>query len=408
MAWSPDLRKLLSRTLSGSRAGQHTRTVQRMAVLSTAAGICLYLLGHAVVNGFQWEIPQRMGRFWGHLQVRNLKSTEQAFREPLSLDQDLRRRIEQEPEVLRVSPVILVPALAQTSAGMEGLLLKGMDSVPLPFPAGTLVQGQIPEWPKPNALEILLPKDIAADLNLEVGDKLSVYFMQEPVRMRSLRVVGLFEMPMQSELGRPVALVPSALLNRILGWGPDLCSHLELELSNFEKMEFVRNRIETKLPMQQECLTLQDQMPSLFEWLNFFDTNRLVLLILLASVGAVNLVSALFILLLERQNSLGILQSLGLRSGPLALVVWQLGMGLVFKGWLLGNVSLGILMLSQLHFGWFRLDPGSYYLDAVPLRLAWDEWALINGVVLSTTAVFLYLAAVFFAKRTIDRNIKFS
>ena len=160
--------------------------------------------------------------------------------------------------------------------------------------------------------------------------------------------------------------------------------------------------------MQQECLTLQDQMPSLFEWLNFFDTNRLVLLILLASVGAVNLVSALFILLLERQNSLGILQSLGLRSGPLALVVWQLGMGLVFKGWLLGNVSLGILMLSQLHFGWFRLDPGSYYLDAVPLRLAWDEWALINGVVLSTTAVFLYLAAVFFAKRTIDRNIKFS
>ncbi|MCF8193696.1 MAG: hypothetical protein K9J36_01785, partial [Bacteroidia bacterium] len=111
MAWSPELRKLLSRTLTGAHAGQHTRTVQRMAVISTAAGICLYLLGHAVVNGFQWEIPQRMGRFWGHLQVRNLQTTEQEYREPLKLDQDLRQTLEQEPEVVRVSPLILVPAL---------------------------------------------------------------------------------------------------------------------------------------------------------------------------------------------------------------------------------------------------------------------------------------------------------
>jgi lipoprotein-releasing system permease protein len=160
--------------------------------------------------------------------------------------------------------------------------------------------------------------------------------------------------------------------------------------------------------VQQECLTLQDQMPSLFEWLNFFDTNRLVLLILLASVGAVNLISALFILLLERQNSLGILQSLGLRSGPLALVVWQLGMRMVLKGWLLGNLGLGILMFTQIRYRWFGLDPGSYYLDAVPLRLAWSEWALVNGWALAATAILLYLAAFFFAQRTVDRNIKFS
>ena len=408
MAWSPELRKLLSRTLTGAHAGQHTRTVQRMAVISTAAGICLYLLGHAVVNGFQWEIPQRMGRFWGHLQVRNLQTTEQEYREPLKLDLDLRQTLEQEPEVVRVSPVILVPALAQTKAGMEGLLLKGMDTVPQPFPAGTLVQGPIPRWPKANAQEILLPKDVARNLNLKLGDKLTVYFMQEPVRMRSLKVVGLFEMPMQSELGRPVALVPSALLSRILGWGPDRCSHLELELKNFESMASVRNRIETMLPVQQECLTLQDQMPSLFEWLNFFDTNRLVLLLLLASVGAVNLISALFILLLERQNSLGILQSLGLRSGPLALVVWQLGMRMVLKGWLLGNLCLGILMFTQIRYRWFGLDPGSYFLDAVPLRLSWSEWALVNGWALAATSILLYLAAFFFAQRTVDRNIKFS
>lgn len=408
MAWSPELRKLLNRTLTGSHAGQHTRTVQRLAILSTAAGICLYLLGHAVVNGFQWEIPQRMGRFWGHLQVRNLQTSEQEYREPLRLNQSLRRNLEAYSEVVRVSPVILVPALAQTQTGLEGLLLKGMDTVPQPFPAGTLTQGKIPSWPQGNAQEIILPQDVANQLQLKLGDKLTVYFMQEPVRMRSLRVVGLFEMPMQSELGRPVALVPSALLSRILGWGPDRCSHLELELVDFESMSSVRDRIEGRLPVQQECLTLQDQMPSLFEWLNFFDTNRLVLLLLLASVGAVNLISALFILLLERQNSLGILQSLGLRSGPLALVVWQLGMRMVLQGWLLGNLSLGVLMYTQVRYQWFRLDPGSYYLDAVPLRLAWNEWALVNVWALAGTAILLFLAAFYFAQRTVDRNIKFS
>lgn len=408
MAWSSQLRTLLTQTLTGSTAGKHTRTVQRMAVLSTAAGLCLYLLGHAVVNGFQWEIPQRMGRFWGHLQIRHLKTAEQEYREPLPWDQDKIGRITKTPGVQRVSPVVLVPALAQTANGMEGVLLKGIETLPLPFNAGKLVQGRLPQWPKPQAQEILLPQVLASKLRLRVGDKVAVYFMQEPVRMRSLRVVGIFDMPMQSELGRPVAMVPSEILRKILGWGPDRCSHLEIEIQNFEQMNTARISIENSLPLQEECLTLEDQMPSLFEWLRFFDTNRLVLLILLATVGGVNLLSALLILLLERQNSLGILQSLGLRAAPLATVVWQLGMRMVLKGWLYGNLALGILMFSQWKFNWFTLDPGSYYLDAVPLRLGLWEWLWVNATALIATTIVLYTAATWIARRSIDRNIKFS
>lgn len=399
---------LLSRTLTGSTAGRHTRTVHRMAVLSTAAGLCLYLLGHAVVNGFQWEIPQRMGRFWGHLQIRQLKTAEQEYREPLRWDLTTTRRLNQTPGVQRVSPVVLAPALAQTANGMEGVLLKGMETLPLPFTAGKLTQGRIPRWPKPNAQEILLPRVLASKLQLKVGDKVAVYFMQEPIRMRSLRVVGIFDMPMQSELGRPVAIVPSEILRKILGWGPEWCSHLEIELRNFEEMNPIRSSLEKTIPLQQECLTLEDQMPSLFEWLRFFDTNRLVLLILLATVGGVNLLSALLILLLERQNSLGILQSLGLRATPLATVVWQLGMRMVLRGWFFGNIGLGILMFSQHQFKWFTLDPGSYYLDAVPLRLGLGEWLWINTTALAATAILLYTAAAWIARRSIDRNIKFS
>jgi lipoprotein-releasing system permease protein len=128
----------------------------------------------------------------------------------------------------------------------------------------------------------------------------------------------------------------------------------------------------------------------------------------LATVGGVNLLSALLILLLERQNSLGILQSLGLRATPLATVVWQLGMRMVLRGWFFGNIGLGILMFSQHQFKWFTLDPGSYYLDAVPLRLGLGEWLWINTTALAATAILLYTAAAWIARRSIDRNIKFS
>jgi lipoprotein-releasing system permease protein len=173
-------------------------------------------------------------------------------------------------------------------------------------------------------------------------------------------------------------------------------------------MLLVRNEVEKLLSVEEECLTLEEQMPALFEWLRFFDTNRMVLMILLVGVGAVNLLSALFILILERQQSIGILQTLGLRPAQLSQTLVFLGMRLVIKGMLIGNLGMGLIYMAQNRWKFFRLDPESYYLDFVPLKLDIPTWFMINGGAMAIAFFLLWISAFLLTRRYSDQNLQFT
>ena len=404
------LRKLLYRAFKASSATRLTRTVQGLAIMGTAAGLALILLGSSIVDGFQWEIPQRMGQFWGHLQVRSLRSEEDALRPHLSIRQQRLHTLQQISGVRRVSTVILLPGLGRSSEGMEGVLLKGVqDDSALDFFRSHLVEGQIPVWNENQSTqEILIPKSLATALRVQCGDALSFYFMQQPVRMRKFKVSGIFQMPMQNELGRPVAVVHQSILRKLLGWPENAGGHLEMELMDHRQMTETRLRIDRVLTLQEECVTLEEQMPALFEWLRFFDTNRVVLMILLVIVGAVNLISALLIMILERQRSLGILQIMGLRPMHLAQTTVWIGLRLVFRGLIIGNLITAVVYFVQNQWKFIRLDPESYYLDYVPLKLDWQTYLITNVGAILIAFIILCLSAVLLLRRYADQNLKFS
>ena len=410
MSQNAELKKLLYRAFKASSATRLTRTVQGLAIMGTAAGLALILLGSSIVDGFQWEIPQKMGQFWGHLQVRSLRSEEDALRPHLSIRQERLHTLQQIPGVRRVSTVILLPGLGRSSEGMEGVLLKGVDNdSALDFFRSHLVKGQIPSWNENHSTqEILIPKSLATALRVQCGDALSFYFMQQPVRMRKFKVSGIFQMPMQNELGRPVAIVHQSILRKLLGWPENAGGHLEMELMDHRQMTETRLRIDQVLTLQEECVTLEEQMPALFEWLRFFDTNRVVLMILLVIVGAVNLISALLIMILERQRSLGILQIMGLRPMHLAQTTVWIGLRLVFRGLIIGNLITAVVFFVQNQWKFIRLDPESYYLDYVPLKLDWQTYLITNLGAILIAFIILCLSAVLLLRRYADQNLKFS
>jgi len=410
MSQNAELKKLLYRAFKASSATRLTRTVQGLAIMGTAAGLALILLGSSIVDGFQWEIPQKMGQFWGHLQVRSLRSEEDALRPHLSIRQERLHTLQQIPGVRRVSTVILLPGLGRSSEGMEGVLLKGVDNdSALDFFRSHLVKGQIPSWNENHSTqEILIPKSLATALRVQCGDALSFYFMQQPVRMRKFKVSGIFQMPMQNELGRPVAIVHQSILRKLLGWPENAGGHLEMELMDHRQMTETRLRIDRVLTLQEECVTLEEQMPALFEWLRFFDTNRVVLMILLVIVGAVNLISALLIMILERQRSLGILQIMGLRPMHLAQTTVWIGLRLVFRGLIIGNLITAVVYFVQNQWKFIRLDPESYYLDYVPLKLDWQTYLITNLGAILIAFIILCLSAVLLLRSYADQNLKFS
>jgi lipoprotein-releasing system permease protein len=70
----------------------------------------------------------------------------------------------------------------------------------------------------------------------------------------------------------------------------------------------------TSISIQDRCLTLKRSSKKysyIFEWLQLFDFNIIVILIVMILVATINMVVALLVLILERTQMIGILKALG-------------------------------------------------------------------------------------------------
>ena len=96
--------------------------------------------------------------------------------------------------------------------------------------------------------------------------------------------------------------------------------------------------------------TVIDNNPQLFDWLELQNMNVKVILILMLIVGAINMVVALLILIMERSKLIGILKALGSKNWEIRKVFIYHSLYLILKGILWGNLLGLTLCLIQKEF----------------------------------------------------------
>lgn len=127
-----------------------------------------------------------------------------------------------------------------------------------------------------------------------------------------------------------------------------------------------------------------------FNWLDLLDTNVVVIFILMIAVAAFTLISSLFIIILDRVTTIGILRSLGASGQAVNRIFIFVALRLVGLGMIIGNaLSIGIIALQRAtHF--LKLDPDMYYLNYVPLEFNWTTILMLN----TGTAVAAWLILI--------------
>ena len=127
-----------------------------------------------------------------------------------------------------------------------------------------------------------------------------------------------------------------------------------------------------------------------FTWLDLLDTNVVVILILIALVAGFTLVSCMFIIILERVNTIGILKALGATNAQIRGIFITLTERLVIIGMLIGNFIGITLTILQEKFHLIPLNPDAYYLNYVPVELNWAHILYLNlGVLVLTTLILV-------------------
>lgn len=393
-----------------------SNSIVTIAVIGIALGLAVMILSVAIVTGFKSEISNKVIGFGSHIQILNYDTNVSFETEPISKKQAFYSDIDNLAGIKKIQEFGIKAGIIKTDTDIQAIVLKGIGSdFDWSFFNQNMVEGEtfvVNDSVKTN--NIIISKHIATLLKLKTGDKIVAYFIQEPARMRSFTITGIYETSLK-EFDEKFALIDIKHIQKLNSWTDDQISGFEVLIENFSQIDkmtedvrdivgFHFNPDGTKL----KVLSIKQKYPQMFDWLNLTDMNVWIILILMISVSGFNMVSGLLILILERTNMIGILKAIGTKNWSIRKIfLYQSGL-LISKGLLWGNI-IGLLICGiQAKFQIFKLDASSYYLDAVPINLKiWHILALNSGT-LVITIIMLVVPSYIISRLSPEKTIRFN
>lgn len=369
-----------------------SKLIVRIAIIGIMLGLGVMILSLAIVKGFKHEIRNKVRGFAGDIRVVKFDLNNSYQSSSFTADSDFVKRALKSPFITHVMPVATKPGIVKANNEIEGVVLKGVDkNYDWNYFKKMMVAGDVISFADSVEAqkEIMISQTTADRLKLKVGDKLLMYFVQEPLRKRQFKIKGIFNIGVE-EVDKTFVIGALSLINRLNDWKPDEIGQYELRVSDFEHINEAANALDNVLPVKLKEYTIEEDYPTIFEWLNLLDVNSVVMLVLMVAVAVINMISALLIMILERTAMIGMFKAMGASNWAIRKVFLINASYLIGLGLLLGNL-LGIgLGYFQMYTHFFQLDQASYYMTFVPVEFdVFDIVALNIGTLIICLLVLI-------------------
>lgn len=374
-----------------------SKLIVRIAVVGIMLGLGVMILSLAIVKGFKQEIREKIRGFAGDMQVVKFDLNNSYENSPFVKDDQFVKQALKDKQIVSIKPFATKPAIIKANDEIEGIVLKGVDkSYNWQVFQKTLVEGKVIDFTdsvKANE-QIIVSRHTADRLKLKVGDDILMYFVQEPLRKRKLTISGIYSSGVD-EVDKTFVIGSLALIQRLNNWESNEIGGYEVRVANFDQLAKADEFIDTVIPVRLKSYTIQQNYPTIFEWLKLLDVNARVMLILMLIVAVINMISALLIMILERTSMIGMFKALGASNWKIQKVFLFNSFYLIGLGLILGNLfGLG-LSLFQFKTHFFKLDPASYYMSFVPVQLNAMDVILLNiGTLIICLLVMLIPSAL--------------
>ncbi|CAN5842322.1 ABC transporter permease [soil metagenome] len=390
--------RYISQKLTGSGAEAFTATVTKIAVISIAVGLAIMLVSFAILEGFRNEIQAKIFGFGAHLHISKYDTNNSYEGYPIST-----RTVLADPSRLagvhHVQPFARKTAIIKTEEDVLGVVLKGVGpDYDLSGIRQNLVEGSSITFSDTAASDdVLLSQKIAAQLRLNVGDRAIFYFIQNPPRVRRFNVAGIYKTGLD-EFDEVYVIGDLRQIRELNNWADTLVGGYEVYLQNFARIDEVTDRLYEEIDYDLQVEKITDRYAPLFDWLELLRKNVIIFLILIVFVATFNMVSTVFIMILERTNMIGILKALGASDPQIRQVFFFKGLQLTLKGLFWGNIiGLGFCLI-QYHFRLIPLDPENYYMDTVPIHWNFFAFGILNVIILVLTMLAILIPSALISR----------
>ena len=386
-----------------------SKLIVRIAIIGIMLGLGVMILSLAVVRGFKQEIREKMRGFAGDIQIVKYDLNDSYENSPFPADPKFVKLALAKKEVTKVMPFATKPGIIRAKDEIEGVVLKGVDkNYDWTFFKKIMLAGKVIDFTDSVAAQkqIMVSQLTADRLKLKVGDKLLMYFVQEPLRKRQFKICGIYSSGVE-EVDKTYVVGTLSLIQRLNDWSPNQIGGYEIRVADFDLLNYVAGYMDDILPTKLKSYTILQTYPTIFEWLSLLDTNTIVMLVLMTLVAVINMISALLIMILERTSMIGMFKALGATNWSLQKIFLFNAFYLVGVGLVLGNIlgfGLGYFQ-SATHF--FTLDPASYYMSFVPVQFDWMDDILLNLGTLIICFLVLLIPSMLVTKISPVKAIRF-
>ncbi len=370
--------------------------ISLISVLGITVGVIALIVVLSVYTGFTQSLRDQILGINSHIIIQR---AEGSIRNYVS-DRDLILTV---PGVVGATPYLYAQTLLSGATGGSGIVLRGIDpataenviSLEKQMIAGSIHDLGTEAGPVPG---IILGKQLASDIRVRAGGKVRLISPSGPLtpmgiipKIKTARVVGIFESGMY-EYDSTLAYMSIPAVQQFLELG-DVVHGIEVsvEKSELNRADQIAAAIGQKLGPGTISKDWMAMNRNLFAAFKLEKIGMFICVALIILVAALNIVSALVMVVMEKGRDIAILKSMGSTSRSIMKIFFLQGLVISLTGTLLGVLGgLGLCeLLSRYQF--IELPSNVYPMTTLPIQVLPADVLIIAGC-----SIFISLLATIY------------
>lgn len=393
------------RYLRAKRKQMFVSVISFISVFGIFLGVAALIIVLAVMNGFEEDLRTKILGIKSHIEL----TTDMTG--PMNNYEQIREKISGIEGVVASTPFIYTQAMMRNDNGVTGVVIRALDtkSAFRVINLGKIREGNIDYLNKiPQEISshdkndgaslagIIIGKEMARNLGIFLYDTITIISpvsistpMGTVPRMGKFIVVGIFESGFY-EYDSTLAYLSLDSCQKFLQMG-DTVTGIDIKVNDIYKADVIAGKIQSKLGFPFWAQNWMQMNKNLFSALKLEKRVMFIILSLIVLVAAFNIISALIMIVMEKNKDIAILKSMGATSQSIMKVFVYQGMiiGVIgtFLGCLAGvTVALNLQKVSLFveKVFHFKFLPGDvYYLSELPSKVNYaDIFIIVAGTLL--------------------------
>src|ERR1700691_2316372 len=301
---------LSGRYLRARRKEGFISVIAGFSFLGSILGVATLIIVMAVMNGFRKELLDKILGLNGHLLVQPLES-------PLTDWKDVADRISGVTGIRLAAPVVDGQALASSPFNASGVLVRGVradDLDNLTSIAKNIKQGTLEGFD--DGQGVAIGRRLADQLSLQAGDSITLVSPRGAVtpmgttpRIKPYKVAAVFEIGM-SEYDAAFVYMPLPEAQAYFNRAGDVTA-IEVYVDDPDRIDRFRELVTEAAARPIYMIDWRQRNATFFNALEVERNVMFLILTLIVLVAALNIVSALIILVRDKGSDIAILRTMG-------------------------------------------------------------------------------------------------